>query len=125
MIKIKVKGNFDKVDSYFKKSRKIAKFNNIQTIADNCLEALKRATPKDTGLTAKSWNYEIIEEGNEKKIAFNNTNIQNGVNVALLLEYGHGTASGTWVEGKEFIAPTIQKALLDAIDEACKEMRRL
>lgn len=125
MIKIKVKGNFDKVDSYFKKSRKISKFNNIQMIADNCLEALKRATPKDTGLTAKSWNYEIIEEGNEKKIAFNNTNIQNGVNIALLLEYGHGTPSGTWVEGKEFIAPTIQKALLDAIDQACKEMRRL
>ncbi len=125
MIKIKVKGNFDKVDSYFKKSRKISKFNNIQIIADNCLEALKRATPKDTGLTAKSWNYEIIEEGNEKKIAFNNTNIQNGVNIALLLEYGHGTPSGTWVEGKEFIAPTIQKALLDAIDQACKEMRRL
>lgn len=125
MIKIKVKGNFDKVDSYFKKSRKISKFNNIQMIADNCLEALKRATPKDTGLTAKSWNYEIIEEGNKKKIAFNNTNIQNGVNIALLLEYGHGTPSGTWVEGKEFIAPTIQKALLDAIDQACKEMRRL
>ena len=125
MIKIKVKGNFDKVDSYFKKSRKISKFNNIQIIADNCLEALKRATPKDTGLTAKSWNYEIIEEGNENKIAFNNTNIQNGVNIALLLEYGHGTPSGTWVEGKEFIAPTIQKALLDAIDQACKEMRRL
>lgn len=125
MIKIKVKGNFDKLDYYLKKSRKIAKFNNIQVIADNCLEALKRATPKDTGLTAKSWNYEIIEEGHEKKIAFNNTNIQNGVNVALLLEYGHGTPSGTWIEGKEFIAPTIQKALLDAIDEACKEMRRL
>lgn len=125
MIKIKVKGNFDKVGSYFKKSCKISKFNNIQMIADNCLEALKRATPKDTGLTAKSWNYEIIEEGNEKKIAFNNTNIQNGVNIALLLEYGHGTPSGTWVEGKEFIAPTIQKALLDAIDQACKEMRRL
>ena len=125
MIKIKVKGNFDKVDSYFKKSRKISKFNNIQMIADNCLEALKRATPKDTGLTAKSWNYEIIEEKKEKKIAFNNTNIQNGVNIALLLEYGHGTPSGTWVEGKEFIAPTIQKALLDAIDQAYKEMRRL
>lgn len=125
MIKITAKGNFDSLDKYFKKSRKITQFNNVEAIAEACLEALKEATPKDSGLTAESWSYEIIHEAKKVTIAFNNSNIQNGVNVALLLEYGHGTPSGTWVEGANYIAPTVQKAMMDAVDNAWKELKRL
>lgn len=125
MIKITAKGNFDSLDKYFKKSRKITQFNNVEAIAEACLEALKEATPKDSGLTAESWSYEIIYEAKKVTITFNNSNIQNGVNVALLLEYGHGTPSGTWVEGANYIAPTVQKAMMDAVDNAWKELKRL
>lgn len=125
MITIKHKGDFRKTKKYFSKSLKITKIKNAEIIAKNCVEKLKEATPKDSGITAESWTYTIIRRKESVAIEFINTNIQNGVNVALLLEYGHGTSNGGWVEGKEFIEPTIRKAYLEILNKTWEELKDL
>lgn len=125
MITIKQKGDFKKLDKYFTKSLKISKTENINNVADKCIEKLKAATPKDSGLTADSWKYVIVKRKNSKVLQFYNTNIQNGVNVALLLEYGHATRDGAWVEGQDFIEPIVRDAYLSIINNTWKEMTDL
>lgn len=125
MITIKQKGDFKKLDNYFLKSKKIVKFDDAESFAITCIERLKAVTPADSGLTADSWDYTITKEKNSVHIEFFNRNIQNGVNVALLLEYGHGTKNGGWVEGKNYIAPTVLKTYLDIVDNTWKEIKNL
>jgi len=125
MIKITQRGDLKKLDKFFKKSIKITKFRNIEEFARDCIERLKEVTPIDSGLTSESWGYIIIPRRNSKIIQINNTNIQNGVNVALILEYGHGTRNGAWIEGKNYISPVIQKIYFDIINNAWKELKDL
>ena len=86
------------------------------------MEALRVATPVDTGLTAASWSYQIIKEKNRIKIEFHNSNINNHVNIALILQYGHGTGTGGWVEGRNYINPAIQPIFDQLADDAWKEV---
>jgi len=126
MIKFKSKGDFSNLENYLKKSKRKSRIGEQATqIAEICLDELKAATPVDSGLTAESWDYEININGRTTSIIFYNHNMQEGLNVALLLEYGHGTSSGTWVEGKEYIDPVIQKNYLNAVNDKWKEMVKL
>lgn len=125
MIQIKNKGDFLKLDTYFKKSLKITKFRNAEAIAQECIEKLKAVTPKDTGLTSRSWTYVVERFKRSVKITISNTNIQNGVNVALILEYGHATRNGTWIEGKNYIAPVILESYNEILNTAWKELTKL
>lgn len=123
MISIKQKGNFSKFDKYLEKIKKTSDVGReAMLVADRIVDELAKATPKDTGLTANSWGYTISQTGKKVTITFLNKNLQNGLNVALLLEYGHGTPSGRWVEGKQYIDPVIRKNYLDIINNAWKEM---
>lgn len=125
MLKIKTKGNWDRTDKFFKKSVRITKIEDITTLAERCIERLKEATPKDSGLTAQSWSYEIINDPGKKTLYITNSNIQNGVKIALLLEFGHATTGGTWVEGQNFIGPITQKEYNKILSETWKELKRL
>lgn len=125
MLKIKNRGNWDRTDNFFKKSIKITKFKNIPLFAETCIERLKEATPKDSGITAESWGYEIIQTKNKSLLNIYNTNIQNGVKIVLLLEFGHATASGSWVEGKQFVGKATQDAYNQILNDAWKELKRL
>lgn len=126
MIKIKIKGDFSKFKTYLTKVRKKSRINKQATaIADECLLELKRATPKDTGLTADSWEYKITVENKKTSIVFINTNIQNGINIALLLEYGHGTANGGWVEGRDYIEPVLREKYLNVVNKKWEELTKL
>ncbi len=80
----------------------------LEQYAQEGVAALMAATPVDTGLTASSWTYEITRGLGSTVIAFNNTNIQNGVPIAIILQYGHGTRNGGWVQGRDYINPAIQ-----------------
>lgn len=125
-VKFTQKGNFSKFEKYISRSRRIARLKqDAEIIADQCIDELRKATPIYSGLTAESWDYEIEINNRKTRIFFNNRNIQNGVNVALLLEYGHGTPTGGWVEGKEYIDPAIRKVYLDIINDKWKELTRL
>lgn len=125
MLKIRTKGDWDRTDKFFKKSVRITKIENITTLAERCIERLKEATPKDSGLTAQSWSYEIVKDRGKKTLYITNSNIQNGVKIALILEFGHATTGGTWVEGQNFIGPITQKEYNKILSETWKELKRL
>jgi len=125
MFKITNKGNWDRTEKFFKKSVRITKIENITLLAERCIERLIEATPKDSGLTAESWSYEIDRTKNKESLYIINSNIQNGVKVALLIEFGHATASGSWIEGKNFIGPVTQEAYNSVLAETWKELKRL
>ena len=86
------------------------------------LKALAEATPKDSGETAKKWIYEIVETEGRLSVFWRNTNVNNGVNIAIILQYGHGTRNGGWVEGIDYINPAIQPIFREMADEAWKEV---
>ena len=89
------------------------------------MTALASATPRDTGKTANSWNYEIKQEKGSVSISFYNTNIQNGVPIAIILQYGHGTRNGGWVQGRDYINPAIQPIFDEIVKSAWKEVTSL
>ena len=126
MVKFKQYGNFSKLEDYLDKSKKKSRMQDQATdIAEACIDELRKTTPKDSGLTSESWDYSIEIVGKVTKITFFNYNIQNGLNIALLLEYGHGTPSGTWVEGANYIEPAIREQYLKAVNKTWKELTKL
>ena len=127
MITVKNKGKFKKLTSFLNRSRKISKNLDPDFIGDKFVKALRDATPVDSGLTAESWKYEVINDdnGTNVQIVIKNTNIQNGYNVAILLNYGHVSSSGTWVEGAHFLEPTLMDLYKSVINNTWKEIENL
>ena len=107
MISFKKHGDFKKLTNYLEKAKKTIHLSTLDKFGREGVEALSNATPTDTGLTAKSWYYEIKHEKSSVAITFNNSNIQNGVPIAIILQYGHGTRNGGWVQGRDYINPAI------------------
>lgn len=123
MIKMTQKGSFRNAEQFFDNSKNLSR--RLRTAFERYgaqgVEALRAATPKDSGLTANSWSYTIENWG----IGFNNSNIQNGYSVALLIQYGHGTKSGRYVEGIDYINPAL-RPIFEAIAQECwKEVQKL
>lgn len=125
-LKFTSSSDFSKTEKYLKRAQRTARIGEYaDVIGHRCVEELKKVTPKDSGLTAESWDYEININGKQTSILFTNTNIQNGMNVALLLEFGHGTPSGVWVEGQEYIEPVMRQVYLEVLNIKWKELTRL
>ena len=123
MIKLSSTGTFDKTEKFLKRS------NNIKLELDmygkKGVAALAAATPVNSGETANSWYYEITKQNGKYTIAFKNSNINNGVPIAIILQYGHGTNNGGWVEGRDYINPAIQPIFDEMAEAAWKEVKRL
>ena len=123
MIKLSSTGNFNKTEKFLKRS------NNIKLELDaygrKGVAALAAATPVNSGETANSWYYEITKQNGKYTIAFKNSNINNGVPIAIILQYGHGTNNGGWVEGRDYINPAIQPIFDEMTEAAWKEVKRL
>lgn len=117
MIKISQKGDFSKSYKFLNSMEKKDFYNVIEKYAIEGVNALANATPVDTGLTASSWTYKINKTRNGVTISWNNTNIQNGVSIAIILQYGHGTKNGGFVQGIDYINPTI-KPIFEKIEKA-------
>lgn len=96
--------------------KEVARIGDLDKYGRQGVAALESATPKDTGLTSKSWKYEIKQSKGSVSISFYNTNIQNGVPIAILLQYGHGTRNGGWVQGRDYINPAIQPILMKLLN---------
>ena len=124
MITIKQKGNFSKTTNFLKKAKKKIDINKLKRFGDEGVEALKNATPKDTGLTSESWYYKIEDDNGKIRIFFCNSNIQNGVTIAIILQYGVGTGTGGWVEGRDYINPAIQPIFDEITKKAWKEVSK-
>lgn len=89
------------------------------------MAALASATPVDSGETAGSWYYRIENRKGSAIISFHNSNIQNGVPIAIILQYGHGTGTGGWVEGIDYINPAIQPIFDEIAKNAWREVTEL
>ena len=118
MISFRHKGNFSKTEKYLRNMKAKKLFNALNKYGQEGVAVLMSATPIDTGKTAMSWRYEIVQENGSIRLIFCNDNIQNGVPIAIILQYGHGTRHGGWVEGRDYINPAIQP-IFDKIAESC------
>ena len=125
MIRIKHKGNFNNTEKFLRQAKSKSYMSILSKYGAKGVRLLASATPVDTGLTASSWYYEIENTQSGTTITWNNSNIQNGVSIALILQYGHTTRTGGWVEGKDYINPAIQP-LFDALaEEAWEEVTKV
>lgn len=125
MISFRQKGDFSKLTRYLERAKEVFKLGDLDKYGREGVAALASATPVDTGLTAESWYYEIENKNGSAKIVFKNSNIQNGVSIAIILQYGHGTRNGGWVQGRDYINPAIQP-IFDKITEAAwREVTKL
>ena len=122
MIVFRQKGNFSKTEKMLKE--KSIDIKKIKKYADLGIEALMSNTPKDTGLTASSWYYAIEKDNGIIKITYCNSNIKDGVPIAVILQYGHATNNGGWVEGKDYINPSIQPIFDEIANKMWKEVTK-
>lgn len=125
MITFRQKGDFSKLTRYLERAKEVVKLGDLDKYGRAGVAALASATPVDTGLTASSWYYEISNKNGSAMISFHNSNIQNGVPIAIILQYGHGTRNGGWVEGRDYINPAIRPIFDRIADDAWKEVTKL
>lgn len=126
MISIRQKGDFANLTRYLQKANKRAHIPDLDKIGKQGVAALSSATPVDSGLTASSWDYRVTRaDDGSATITFLNSNIQNGVPIAIILQYGHGTRNGGWVQGRDYINPAIQPIFDELANEAWREVTKL
>ena len=125
MINFRHKGDFSKLDRYLSMVKKAVRLDSLDDVCREGVSALVSATPKESGLTASSWSYEIIRSEGRVTINFNNSNVNDGVPIAVILQYGHGTGTGGWVEGRDYINPAIQPIFDKIANKAWREVTKL
>jgi hypothetical protein len=124
-IKAKTYGNFDNTEKFFSKSKTVYDEDKIKKILDSSLELLKEATPVKTGLTAASWSYQIKKTNSGFTVEFDNSNVQNGVNIALLVNDGHATQSGTWIAGRHYLEEPTRKIYDNIMKNTWEELKKV
>lgn len=125
MITFRHKGDFSKLNRYFERVKEAAKIGVLDKYGRAGVAALASATPVESGKTANSWTYEIERQNGSASIVFHNTNINQGVPIAIILQYGHGTGTGGWVQGRDYINPAIQPIFDKLADDAWKEVTKV
>nr|DAQ44334.1 MAG TPA: type I neck protein [Caudoviricetes sp.] len=125
MIRFKHKGDFSKFTRFLEKAKEVVHLGDLDKYGREGVAALAAATPVDSGLTANSWYYEIENRSGTTTINFCNKNIQNGVPIAIILQYGHGTRNGGWVQGRDYINPAIQPIFDKMANDAWEEVTKL
>lgn len=123
MIRFKHKGDFSKTLKYLNKTKNYSPSKVLEIYAKQGVYALSSATPIDSGNTAAAWSYEIVKSSGGYKIVWSNSNVVNGVNIAVILQYGHGTGEGGYVEGRDYINPAIRPIFDRIAERAWEEVR--
>jgi hypothetical protein len=113
LIKITHSGDFKNTEKFFNKVVKREYMKLFDQVGRAGVEALQEATPKRTGKTAASWSYTVTQNREGISISWNNSNRNDGANVAILIQLGHGTSSGAYVKGIDYINPAL-KPVFDA-----------
>lgn len=125
MIRFRQKGDFSKATNYLMKLKKAVGTKDLSKYGNAGVAALSSATPVDSGLTAGSWYYEIENQNGRVSINFCNSNVNKGVPIAIILQYGHGTGTGGWVQGRDYINPAILPVFDRIAEEAWREVTEL
>lgn len=124
MIKFVHKGDFKKTEEFLKRNKDLDIRTILNTYGQKGVEALSENTPKDSGKTAESWSYEIVKTRKGWSIYWRNANVNQGIPIAILIQYGHGTGTGGYVQGRDFINPAIRPVFDEIADEVWKEVTR-
>lgn len=125
MIKFRQKGDYSKFTRYLERIKEVVKLGDLDEYGRAGVAALASATPVESGVTAASWRYEIDHNQDSVSISFYNDNVNKGVPIAIILQYGHGTGTGGWVEGRDYINPAIQPIFDRITEDAWKEVTKL
>ena len=125
MISFRQKGDFSKLTHFLERAKESVRIGDLDKYGREGVAALSSATPIDSGETANSWSYEITNKDGSVTITFKNSNIQNGVPIAIILQYGHGTRNGGWVQGRDYINPAIQPIFDKIVNNAWREVTRI
>ena len=124
MIVFSHKGDLSKTMNFLRKMSHGDYLTGLEKYGEKGVEALRSATPMDTGRTANSWGYEITNTSNGYSIIWTNSNINDGVVIAVILQYGHGTRNGGYVQGRDYINPAIRPIFDEIAETAWKEVRK-
>lgn len=125
MISFRHKGDFSKTNRFLKRAKELDLASILSRYGNEGVAALASATPVRSGETASSWYYEIEQGAETSKIIFLNSHVNKGVPIAIILQYGHGTGTGGWVEGRDYINPAVQPIFDRIVDAAWKEVTKL
>nr|DAM96986.1 MAG TPA: type I neck protein [Caudoviricetes sp.] len=125
MISFRHKGDFSKLTRFLERAKEAVRLGCLDKYGREGVVALASATPVDSGVTANSWYYKIENKRGSATITFYNSNSQNGVPIAIILQYGHGTRNGGWVQGRDYINPAIQPIFNKLADEAWREVTKI
>lgn len=125
MISFRQKGDFSRVTRYFERLKETMRLGILDKYGREGVNALSSATPVESGMTAASWYYKIEHSSNSAAIQFYNSNVNKGVPIAIILQYGHGTETGGWVQGRDYINPAIQPLFDKMAEEVWKEVTKL
>ena len=124
MISFRQKGDFSNLSRFLERAKETVKIGDLDKYGRVGVAALSSATPIDTGKTAASWTYEIVRQNGSVSIEFHNSNIQKGIPIAIILQNGHATGTGGWVEGRDYINPAIQPIFDKIAKEAWEEVTK-
>lgn len=118
------KGDFKKTKKFLDKLEKKDYYKNVENLAREGVRALSAATPFESGVTASSWGYELHDSGEALEIIWTNSNVNEGVPIAIILQYGHGTGTGGYVQGRDYINPAIKPIFDKIADDVWKEVTK-
>lgn len=122
MINISHSGNFDNITRFLEKMSKRDAMSILHKYGKKGIELLRESTPMDTGETANSWGYEVVNENGRYRIYWTNDNVHDGVYIAIILQYGHATKNGGYVEGIDYINPALEEVFNEMAEELWKEV---
>ena len=125
MIRFEQKGDFSKLEKYLKKAMNTDLNSILHKYGQRGVKALSAATPVESGVTARSWYYEVENKRGRAAINFYNSNIRQGVPIAVIIQYGHGTGTGGWVQGRDYINPAIQPVFDEITKDVWREVTKL
>lgn len=125
MITITQRGSFDNTERYLARLKTAQLHSILNKYGSIGVNALSNATPVESGLTAASWSYSVVVRSGYSSIRWHNANINQGAPIAVLLQYGHGTGTGGYVQGRDYINPAIRPIFDQLADEAWKEVTRI
>lgn len=124
MISVSSRGGFSKTEAFLRRARDL-RIQILRRYGEEGVRALSLATPKDTGETASSWYYQIKEDKTSTTIEWLNRHVEDGVPIAVILQYGHGTNGGGYVEGVDYINPAMRPLFEEIANSVWKEVSRI
>lgn len=124
MIRVETSGDTKKTEAFLTKMMTDSPYENVKRLAQKGVDALASVTPRDTGNTAAQWSYEIVQNGSSFTIHWLNDNVQAGFNVAIGLQYGHGTGTGGYIQGRDYINPALRPIFDQIAADVWKEVQR-